>query len=198
MSPFVIVGALVLAYLAGSIPTGLLVARLCGVDIRRVGSGNIGATNVARNLGKKIGIVVLLADMIKGFVPAAVARSFWRDVPGADWATAGVCLAAVLGHVFPVWLRFRGGKGVATVLGVSLAVAPLATGAALLAYVAMFAAFRISSIGSLSAATALPVAVAIQGESRAILVLAIALGLTIVLRHRENIRRLFRGEEGKL
>src|SRR5688500_11562142 len=121
--------AVVGSYLAGSIPFGLVVARARGVDIRAVGSKNIGATNVARALGKKLGALVLFLDALKGLLPTLVAR---HALHLDDNLVALVGLAAILGHVFPVWLRFRGGKGVATALGVFAALTPVAAAASVL------------------------------------------------------------------
>jgi glycerol-3-phosphate acyltransferase PlsY len=185
-------GAAALAYLAGSIPFGLLVARARGVDIREVGSKNIGATNVARTLGKKLGALVLLLDAVKGLAPVLVARHVLHLEPA--WVAA-VGLAAVLGHVFPVWLRFRGGKGVATALGVFAALSPIAAAAAVLVYLAVVLTTRISSVGSLLGATALLAAMAFLREPPAYLVLGAAVWALVVARHRDNIRRLLRREE---
>jgi glycerol-3-phosphate acyltransferase PlsY len=187
------VAAVLASYLSGSIPTGFLVARARGVDIRTAGSGNIGATNVARTLGKPLGALVLLVDALKGFVPVALAAPRLTD----GWV-ALVGLAAILGHVFPVWLRFRGGKGVATGLGVFTAVAPLPTLAAVGAYLLVVATTRISSLGSLVAMSALLVGMIIDGQAAPRLALGVAAGLLIVIRHRENIRRLLRSEERKV
>ena len=188
------VAVLVLAgYLLGSIPFGLLVARLRGVDLRAVGSGNIGATNVARALGRATGIVVLALDALKGFAPTFAAVR----LVGADPACL-VALAAILGHVFPVWLRFRGGKGVATGLGIFAALAPLAAGAALACYALVVATTRLSSLGSLVGATALLAGMAATGRTPAVLALGGAVWLIIVVKHRANIRRLIRGEESKV
>jgi len=182
------------SYLVGSVPNGLLIARARGVDIRTVGSGNIGATNVGRALGRKLGGVVLVLDALKGFAPtlAAVRAGF------PDEVVAAVGLAAILGHVFPVWLRFRGGKGVATGLGVFVALAPLAVVGALLVYALVVALTRISSLGSLSASTAFVGGMFWTGQSPPILALGIAAWLIIVVRHRANIARLLRGKEGRL
>jgi glycerol-3-phosphate acyltransferase PlsY len=141
-----------IAYLLGSIPFGVVLARARGVDLRTVGSGNIGATNAARALGKKLGAVVLLCDALKGLLPVLLARHLTAGHPHADWLVAGTALAAFLGHLFPVYQRFRGGKGVATALGVFLAVAPFAALGAVLVYAAAYALWRISAVGSLAAA----------------------------------------------
>ena len=193
MSPAVHVATIVASYFLGSIPTGVLVARARGVDIRTVGSGNIGATNVSRNLGKKLGALVLLFDAAKGFVPVFLAA---RWMPPEVVAAAG--FAAIAGHVFPVWLKFRGGKGVATGLGVFAAVAPLPTAGAVIVYLVTVLVTRISSVGSLAATTALAAGIWIHHSAPAYIALGIAVWLLIVVRHRSNIRRLIRREEGKV
>jgi glycerol-3-phosphate acyltransferase PlsY len=183
----------VAGYLLGSIPFGLLVARLRGVDLRAVGSGNIGATNVARALGKPTGLAVLALDAIKGFAPTfAAARALGDD------AACAAGLAAILGHILPVWLRFRGGKGVATGLGVFAALAPVAAGISVACYAVVVAATRLSSLGSLVGATALLVGMVVTGRTPLVLGLGAAVWLLIVVKHRGNIRRLIRGEETKV
>lgn len=184
---------LAFAYLAGSLPTGVLVARARGVDIRAHGSGNMGATNVARTLGKKLGLLVLVVDAAKGYGPTFLA--LW--LPRSPWVCAAVGLVAVLGHVFPVWLRLRGGKGVATLLGVFLALAPAATGCAALLYGLAFALTRIGAVGSLTATAGLPLLVWLFDGPLSTLVLAIALFAFIAFTHRSNIARLLRGREHK-
>jgi acyl phosphate:glycerol-3-phosphate acyltransferase len=185
--------AVIGAYLSGTIPTGLLVARARGVDIRTVGSGNIGATNVARALGKKWGAFVLVLDALKGFAPVMLAAP---RVPEPWLAAVGI--AAILGHVFPVWLRFRGGKGVATALGVFIALAPIAAACGVVVYAGVYAATRISSVGSLLATTVMLGVMVATHQSASRLALAVAAWLLIVVRHRDNIRRLIRREEKKL
>src|SRR5512137_739985 len=145
------------AYLLGSIPTGLLLARAAGVDIRTTGSGNIGATNVYRTLGRTVGILTLVGDCVKGLIPVLVARHL--EMGDAMIAAAGA--AAFLGHVYTVFLGFKGGKGVATALGVFLAVAPAAVGAALLVFVAVVWKWRYISLGSICAALVMPGMVAV-------------------------------------
>jgi glycerol-3-phosphate acyltransferase PlsY len=190
-----IAGALVLAYLCGSVPFGLLVARARGVDPRQVGSGNIGATNVARALGKRTGALVLLLDALKGFGPVLGARLYW---PGRPEIAAGAGLAAILGHVFPIWLKLHGGKGVATGLGVFLALSPIATAVAAALFAAIYATKRIVSIGSIAAATALPIAMLVRGEPLPFVLCGAAVWLLVLVRHRTNIQRLVRREERKL
>jgi acyl phosphate:glycerol-3-phosphate acyltransferase len=194
----------VASYLLGSIPTGLLIGKKMGVDVRTQGSGNIGATNVARTVGKKVGVLVLLLDALKGALPVAlfIALDLDRRIdlgsPVDRFLVTAVGLAPIVGHCFPVWLRFRGGKGVATALGVFLVVDPisLAVGAALFA--GLYAAFRIVSIGSMAASLVIPIACALLGRPLPTILLAAA-GAAIVLgKHHGNIRRLLRRRELKV
>jgi acyl phosphate:glycerol-3-phosphate acyltransferase len=200
--------ALLACYVAGSIPFGLLVARVFGrIDLREHGSGNIGATNVARTMGFRWGGLVLLLDALKGglstlWLPPAL---YGTDTAGFTHLRVACGLAAVLGHMFPCWLRFRGGKGVATALGVVAVLAPTGTVAAAAVFALVFAATRIVSIASLTgsaffAATELwllrPNPFAVEHWSMAAFSLAVP--LLIVFRHRANIRRLWRGEEPRM
>ncbi len=184
--------AFLFAYLLGSVSFGLLLASSRGVDLRATGSGNIGATNVERALGVASGRLVMLLDTLKGFVPVAVAH--WGLELSWPWIVA-TGWAAVLGHLFPIWHGFQGGKGAATAGGVLLAAVPPIGAAALLTF---FVAKRMShraSIGSLSAATiAALLTVTLDGRQWPTL-LAVGLWVLVVLRHRENIGRLLRGEE---
>ncbi|MEA2701189.1 MAG: acyl phosphate:glycerol-3-phosphate acyltransferase [Myxococcales bacterium] len=184
----------VIAYVLGSVPTGLLIARARGVDIRAVGSGNIGATNVARALGKGWAIFVLLCDALKGFAPVFVGRHF---LPGlADWEIAVGGLCAIVGHMFTVFLRGRGGKGVATSLGVALAISPPAALAGFGLYILAFTTLRLSSVGSLLGIWSFPIFAHIfGGVARPYLALSLGAAVLVTVRHRENIARLVRGEE---
>lgn len=189
--------ALALAgYLLGSIPFGLVVGkRLAGLDVRAVGSGNIGATNVARAAGWRLGGLVLALDAVKGLLPTLAAR---LALPAAPWAAVVAGAAAILGHVFPVYLGFKGGKGVATTLGVFLVLAPLPTLAGALAFGAVFALARVVSAGSMvGALTACGTSFALQGASLVSLLYAAA-AVLILVRHRGNIARLFRREERRM
>ncbi len=189
----------VVAYLLGSIPFGVVIASARGIDLRQVGSGNIGATNAARALGKALGAVVLLLDAAKGFVPVLLARLLLARAPHSECLLATTALCAFLGHLFPVFYGFRGGKGVATALGVFLALSPLAALGALVVYALVYAVTRTSSLGSLTAAVAfVPLLYFLAGRSRVLLALAVLLVLMIVASHRENIRRLIKREEGKV
>jgi acyl phosphate:glycerol-3-phosphate acyltransferase len=186
------------AYFLGSIPFGLVLARARGVDIRGVGSGNIGATNVARNLGKRLGLVVLLLDALKGIVPMLVLS--WLDLAARvhPLVLTACGVAAIAGHCFPVWLRFRGGKGVATALGVFLAVDPALVGLAAAVFAAVYAFFRIVSVGSLAAALSFLALQWLFQRPPAELALGIAVTAIIVLKHRGNIGRLIRREEHRV
>jgi glycerol-3-phosphate acyltransferase PlsY len=189
---------LVGAYLLGSVPFGLVLSRaFAGVDVRTTGSGNIGATNVARSAGTKIGIATLVLDVAKAVVPALVARALW---PGAgEGPVAAVGLAAFFGHLFPVWLRFKGGKGVATGLGVVLVLCPWAALLGLAAFAVAFAATRISSIGSLAGTLVCAAGTfALLGTRSAGSWAALVVAVAIVARHRSNIARLLRGAENKM
>ncbi|HVM46992.1 MAG TPA: glycerol-3-phosphate 1-O-acyltransferase PlsY, partial [Candidatus Acidoferrum sp.] len=175
---------LLTAYLLGSIPTGFVVARAKGVDIRTVGSGNIGATNVFRILGKTAGALVLLADAAKGWLAVFVADRFFAGwgSPGAgparlEWFSIGAGIAAILGHNYTCWLRFKGGKGVATSAGVLVALVPLALLVGLGIWIVIFAATRYVSLASISASLALPFAVWVLGYSAALIGVTGALAL---------------------
>lgn len=184
-----------IGYLLGSVPFGLLYGKLAGIDVRRQGSGNIGATNVSRLLGKKLGALTLASDLLKGILPMLLAAKLLGDQPGAAHWVMLCGGAAFLGHCFPVYLKFRGGKGVATALGLHLYLAPLPT----LAGVALFAAtVRLSgyvSLGSLAAAAALPLLIWLAGGSSELTGISALVGALIWLKHHENIARLLRGEE---
>jgi acyl-phosphate glycerol 3-phosphate acyltransferase len=198
----------IVAYLVGGIPFGYLMARARGVNIFAQGSGNIGATNVGRVLGRKFGIVVFVLDFVKGALPVALAQAlapqFRTIVPGEELGVVAG-LAAVLGHLFPVYLRFRGGKGVATAAGVIVVLFPLAALAGLLAWIGVVSATRYVSTGSLAAAVALcgvrVLSTAPNAFARTNVVLTVfcfvVAGLVFV-RHRANIARLLRGSENRL
>jgi len=192
---------LVLAYLLGSIPFGYLIVRLkAGVDIRETGSGGTGATNVSR----RAGVLTLALDALKGAGAIWLAQWFLGSSQGAAWWVAIAVMAVLLGHIFPVWLKFRGGKGVATGVGVFLVFTPVAVGLAVIVFLSTVWATRYVSLGSLLAAVTIPLSVWLQYK---LLVLDAAFGplmfaatsaaVLIVFAHRANIRRLARGTENK-
>jgi glycerol-3-phosphate acyltransferase PlsY len=189
-----------LGYLAGSIPFGVLLARwFAGVDVRTVGSGNIGATNVARAGGKKLGLAVLLLDAAKAILPVLAARALLAGREGAEVWGVLVALAAFCGHLFPVWLGFKGGKGVATGLGVFLVLSPWAALAGVVTYAVAYAATRVSSVGSLAGTAVCTVGTFVAfGWSSPVSWAGLALAGLVVLRHRSNIQRLLRGDEKKV
>ena len=185
--------------MVGSIPTGYLLARARGIDIRSTGSGNIGATNVFRILGKGAGITVLLVDALKGYLPVQLAGIWLRDAPPHDLEiyrmTAG--FFAIVGHNYTCWLRFRGGKGIATSAGVVLALVPWGLLIALLVWLGVFWTSKYVSLASITAAATLPVAVWATGGSIRLVALASLLGGLAIFKHRANIQRLMAGTENR-
>ncbi len=200
MSPAAGPALVVAGFLAGSIPFGVILGRLVlGVDVRKVGSGNIGATNVARAGGRKLGVVVLLLDAAKAIVPILVTRRLLAGAPGAEAWTVAVAVAAFLGHLFPPWLGFQGGKGVATGLGIFAVLAPWAAVVAVAGYAIVYGATRISSVGSLTGTTLCVLgAFVAHGVRSPVPWAGLVIGALIFLRHRENIGRLLRGEEKRM
>lgn len=193
----------VLAYLLGSIPTGYLVAKSKGIDIRTVGSKNMGATNVFRTLGKGPGIFVLFVDGLKGFAAAAWLCELvlhYYPVPPEQVLTAHVIggIGAVLGHNYTCWLNFKGGKGIATTAGVYFALAPLAVTIALGVWIVCFVGTRYVSVASLAAAVALPTAVWFTKDSVLLGIVTTVLGALAIYKHKANIQRLLAGTENRL
>jgi glycerol-3-phosphate acyltransferase PlsY len=206
------------AYLLGSIPTGFLVAKAKGVDIRAAGSGNIGATNAMRVLGKTAGIFVLLLDAAKGFIACSLGVFMAVNLANQQSGLHSVGnnsgdavfnsllylpivagIFAVLGHNYTCWLKFKGGKGVATTAGVYLALAPVPLAVALAAFILALLVTRYVSVGSISAAVALPVAVWIMAPDNLLLgIVTTALGALAIYKHKSNIRRLLAGTENRL
>lgn len=185
-----VVVALICAYLLGSIPSGYLAGRARGVDIRTVGSRNVGATNVFRTLGRGMGIAVMVADTLKGL--AAVLLAQW--LTGEPWPVLAAGLAMV-GHVFPVWLRFRGGKGVAVGLGTLIGLLPVVSAILFAVWLAIVLATRYVSAASVTAAAVAAPAAWILGASASRIIFAVLAGVVVVVLHRANLRRLARGEE---
>jgi len=190
----------VVAYLLGSIPFGFLIVKARGGDIRRTGSGNIGAANVARSAGIVAGLLTLLLDAAKGYAAVWIAHRWMHG--DMRWMMIAAILA-VVGHMFPVWLGFKGGKGVATALGVFLQICPEAAGVAVILWVVMVVFWRYSSLGSIVAAAALPVLVYLLYAPRHappsyVTLGTIVISLLILAKHRSNIERLIAGNENRL
>ena len=193
---------IILAYLIGSIPFGYLIVRMsAGADVRQTGSGGTGATNVSRRAGKLAGIATLLLDALKGavavFVAAKWCDQFQLNWMTADWIILGAGVAAIVGHIFPVWLGFRGGKGVATGAGVFLMIAPFAVLGAGVVFLAVVLITRYVSLGSMVGAATIPLFVWLSGLRAPELTGAIVGALLIIFAHRANIGRLIGGTESK-
>jgi glycerol-3-phosphate acyltransferase PlsY len=182
-------------YLLGSVPTGLLLAKFFSkVDPRKTGSGNIGATNIFRTAGKTLGILTLVGDVLKGMIPIVIASLM--DLP--DLWRAIVGLSAFLGHVFPIFLGFKGGKGVATALGVYLIISATAVLIEALLFVGIVWKWRFISLGSICCATTIPILVAFfRSDSQAYFIVSVIIAALILYRHQENIIRLLQGTENK-
>jgi glycerol-3-phosphate acyltransferase PlsY len=185
---------LLLAYLVGAIPVGYLVGRLLRVDIRRHGSGNIGATNVLRTLGEGPAVLTLLGDVAKGYVAVRLALALASE----PWTGAAGAALAVVGNCWSIFLRFRGGKGVATGFGAFLGLTPLATLPAVVVWGAVALTFRYVSLASLTAAVCVPIGAVLLRYHPSASLAALAVTLVIVWRHRENVVRLVSGTEPKL
>ncbi len=200
MRPLLVV---IIAYLLGSIPFGYLIVRKkLGDDIRQTGSGGTGATNVSRRAGKTAGVITLLLDALKGSLAVLIAKGL---APNADWLIAAAAIAVIAGHMFPVWLGFRGGKGVATAVGVFLILAPIALLCAGVLFVVIVSLTRYVSLGSIIAAATIPLFVWLQSmlvkpaaDLEPLLIAAIVGAVLIVFAHRGNIGRLARGTESKI
>jgi len=195
MNDLLFILVLLAVYLIAAIPTGIVLARVMGYeDVRQKGSGNIGATNVYRVAGKLPGILTLLGDILKGLLPL-LAIKLWLGTTDAQLGLAAV--TAIVGHCYPVYLRFKGGKGVATALGILLVLAPLAVLLAAVVFVVTVVVSRYISLGSVLAALAAPLLVLLLGGSQAMVASSLAIGLLVVWRHRSNIKRLLDGNENR-
>jgi len=185
------------AYLIGSIPAGLLAGKLRGIDIRKHGSGNIGATNVVRTLGKGMGISVFVFDFLKGMVPVLLAKQF---VGASGWIPILAAILAILGHNYPVWLKFKGGKGIATSAGALAGLLPWALLVAVVVFGLTFALSRYVSVASVATAASLPITTAIltyrsSGLTSPLLIFTLIIAALAIWRHRANIQRLRAGTE---
>jgi acyl phosphate:glycerol-3-phosphate acyltransferase len=181
------------AYLLGSLPTGYIIGHLAGVDVRTAGSGNVGATNVARVVGKRQGVWTLLADSAKGLIPVIVAMQSGLETS----ATVLVGVAAFLGHLYPVFLKFRGGKGVATGFGVLLGLAPWAVVCLIPIFGVMVLVTRIVSLGSMVGAAAAPLVLWLFNHPPIVIIMSAFLAMMVIVRHQRNIQRLLAGTEPK-
>jgi len=185
------------AYLLGSIPFGVLISKkVARLDITKAGSGNIGATNVAREVGLKWGVITLLADVLKGFIPVVLAHYLLGSSIEMNEALKGMIgLTALLGHQFPVYSRFRGGKGVATCLGVFLAISPISCLFSGVMFFILVALWRYISLGSILGALTMPVWLYLTGHSTFMILPSLVMSLLITFQHRGNIQRLIQGNE---
>lgn len=184
--------ALLVGYILGSIPFGLVLTGAAGKgDIREIGSGNIGATNVLRTGSKGLAAVTLLLDAAKGAAAVMIAQRFWPEA--ANFAAAG----ALVGHLYPVWLRFKGGKGVATLLGILTPLLPIAALVYAIVWLGLFLVVRISSVAGMAAAASAPVTAAIMGDQY-LFPMFLGFALLVIWKHRENLHRLARGQEPRL
>jgi glycerol-3-phosphate acyltransferase PlsY len=182
-------------YLLGSVPFGLILTKLFSqVDPRKKGSGNIGATNIFRTAGRTLGILTLICDLLKGVLPIWIATQ-WNL---SDYWIAAAGLSPFLGHIFPLFLGFKGGKGVATALGVYLVISPVAVGIELLLFIILIWRWRFVSLGSICCAMTMPILIAFfRSNSRAYFILSVIIGFLILFRHQPNIIRLIKGTENK-
>jgi len=193
----------IVAYLLGSIPTGFLVAKARGIDIRAVGSGNIGAANTFRAVGRTAGIFVLFADALKGFVAVELCYLI-LPLLGVTGPGVGIHyrvvagIFAVLGHNYTCWLGFKGGKGIATTAGVYLALVPLSVGLGLVAFIVALLLTRFTSVGSMVAAIVLTLVVCLTRSDLTLILVTIALCILAILKHRTNIQRLIAGTENRI
>jgi glycerol-3-phosphate acyltransferase PlsY len=186
---------LIAAYLIGAIPTGVVLTRLTGAgDIRKTGSGNIGATNVYRTAGRKLGVLTLIGDALKGLLPVLFAGAVLH-YPSSQIGL--VAIAAFLGHCYPVYLGFKGGKGVATALGIFLVLSPLAVLGAFVLFALLVWKWRYISLGSISAAAAIPGLIYLTERSLPLLLATVVISAIVIIRHRANIERLLKGTENR-
>jgi len=183
-----------IAFLMGSIPVGLIVAKIRGVDLRKVGSGNIGATNVLRAIGKGPALITLAGDLLKGFIPVIIGGYILED----SLSTGMIGLSAILGHDFSIFLRFRGGKGVATSLGVLLAFSPVVAVLTIIIWIIIVFMTRYSSLGAIVSFLLLPLNIYVFDYSYNKFVVSIFITLLLLFKHRGNLERLYKGREPRI
>ena len=194
MSLFLEIVWIIIAYLIGSVPVGVLLSRIKGKDPRMQGSGNIGATNVIRTVGKSIGIATLIGDALKGFLPVWFAIQFgW-----SDRMVAVVAFAAFFGHIFPIYLKLRGGKGVATSLGIFLGLNYIAVLLDMAVFIGILLGWRIVSVGSIVAVILMPIILFLLDTPVPYIAMAFGIAVFSCLKHKDNIKRLFAGTENKI
>lgn len=187
---------LVLAYLCGAIPFGYIIAKVFKhVDIRTIGSGNTGATNVYRTISKPLGILTLILDLIKGFLPVYLVSFFFPDY---QWMVISVSFVTIIGHTFTIFLNLKGGKGVATACGAFLAINPLAVLICFLGFVIVLAIFKYVSFASIVAALMLPISLYLLESLPEVVVFSGLISLLVIVRHISNIKRLLNGTENKI
>lgn len=184
---------IVIAYLVGAIPVGIILSKIKGIDPRKTGSGNIGATNVMRAAGKAFGLLTLIGDALKGLLPVLIAINL--GLPSPEVAAIG--LAAFIGHLFPIYLRFKGGKGVATALGVYIAISPYAILISFIAFILVFLMWRYVSLGSLIGTGIMPFALIMLKAPIEYTCLSLVVGILIFIKHKDNIKRLVAGKESR-
>jgi len=189
MLPWILCG-----YAFGSVPFAFILARRAGIDVRVAGSGNVGAANVLRTTGKQLGVIVMALDILKGALTVLLAAA----VQGTPSAMAAAGTAAVVGHIYPVWLRFHGGKGVAVAAGVFSVLAPVATVVAATVFLIVVWLSRVISLGSVAATVTLPSAALLSGAPASVVAAAVGTGSLILFRHRANLRRIFSGTERRM
>ncbi len=202
-----IIAALIASYLLGSIPTAYLFGKAKGIDIRKVGSGNIGATNAMRALGKGMGITVLLLDILKGFIAVVILGNYFGNKP-ILWQVQNlriiIGLCCICGHNWTIFLNFKGGKGIATSFGVLLGLAltlpglGMIIGILILTWIAVFMVWRIVSLASIIAAIALPVSAVLFKQPLVLISVSVILCIFVVIRHKSNLIRIFQGKEPRL
>ena len=197
MTVAIFIGCAVASYFLGSIPTGFLWSKARGIDIRKVGSGNIGATNVMRALGKGPGLAVLLLDVAKGFLPVYVTPRIFPSV-GPTALQINCCIFVIAGHNWTCWLKFKGGKGVATSSGALLAFLPIPFLCAFGVWAIIFAISRYVSLASIGAAVAMPVATWFLAKDKTLFIFTVILAAVIIYKHKSNIQRLLAGTENRI